>query len=112
MIWIADAHQGDEERCLKKNASVMRIRPRSRYERLSSPRRQPPLDTLAAQFAPQGNQAERSESEQGKGRSCVGNRPDLKRDVLVRSSPPCPYVGAGRHAEIGEGLVVKGHAIR
>ena len=29
--------------------------------------------TLAAQFAPQGNQAERSESEQGKCRACIGN---------------------------------------
>ena len=38
-IWIADAHQGDEKRCLKKNASVMRIRSRSPYKGLPSPRR-------------------------------------------------------------------------
>ena len=46
--WIADAHQGDEKRCLKKNASVMRIRPRSPYEGLASPRRQPPARYLSS----------------------------------------------------------------
>src|SRR5436190_422943 len=37
---------------------------------------------------------------------------NYKSEVLVRSSPPGPYIGAGRHAEGGEGRVVKGHAVR
>jgi hypothetical protein len=41
----------------------MSIRPRSPYEGLSfPPEGSPPLDTLPAQFAPQGKQAERSET--------------------------------------------------
>jgi len=35
-----------------------------------------------------------------------------EREPLVRSVPPRPYVGAGRHAKTGEGRVVKDHAIR
>jgi hypothetical protein len=60
---------------------------------------------LATQFAPQGNQAERSESEQRNCRAAIGNTSpsDYEREVLVRSSPPRPYVGARRHAETGEG---------
>jgi hypothetical protein len=88
----------------------MRSRPRSPYEGPLPPEG-PPLDTLAAQFAPQGNQAERSESEQGQCRAAIRHTSgsNLKREVLVRSSPPRPYVGAGRHAEACEGRVVKGH---
>ena len=70
---------------------------------------------LAAQLAPQGNQAERSETEQGKSRASVGNasRSNLKREaVRVHTGSPGPFVGAQRQAEAGEGRVVKGHAIR
>ena len=45
----------------------MRIRPRSPLLKgYPSPRRQPDLKTLAAQFAPQCNQAERSGIRAGK----------------------------------------------
>jgi len=92
----------------------MRIRPRSPYEGLSFPRKAaPPLDTLAAQFAPQHRHAEQSETEQGKCRTCIGNAcSDVQREVLVRSSPLSPYVGAGRHAEAGECGVVIGRGAR
>jgi hypothetical protein len=69
---------------------------------------------LAIQFAPQGSQGEKSETEQRNCRAGIGNRSrsDHEREVVVRSSPPHPYVGAGRHAEAGEGRVVPGRATR
>ena len=49
---------------------------------IPSPEGSPPLDTLAAQFAPQDNQAERSETEQGKCRACIGNARWVNADVV------------------------------
>jgi hypothetical protein len=55
---------------LKKERELNAYPPALPLRRAILPRRQsPPLETLAAQFAPQGNQAERSETEQGKCRA-------------------------------------------
>ncbi len=73
-IWIADAHrdgkrfivQADEKLTASLELETA-IRPTSaELELVTKP-------ALATQFAPQGNQAERSESEQGKCRACIGN---------------------------------------
>jgi hypothetical protein len=54
-IWIADAHQGDEKRCLKKERERNTHPPAlPLVEGLSSPRRQPDLKTLAASLGKQG----------------------------------------------------------
>ena len=60
----------------------MRIRPRSPYEGLSSPRRQPPLDTLAAQFAPQHRHAKQCATEQRNCRAAIGNARWGNADVV------------------------------
>ena len=62
-IWIADAHQGDEKRCLKKERERNAHPPALPLRRAILPPN-PPLDTLAAQFAPQHRHAEQSATEQ------------------------------------------------
>src|SRR6476659_7934616 len=54
---------------------------------------------LAAQFAPQGNQAERSETEQGKGRSAIGNTHSsrLNADVVEE---PCSTLEKRKKSEL------------
>ncbi len=71
--------------------------------------------TLAAQFAPQGNQAERSKTGQGKCRTCIGNArgSDLKREaVRVHPGSPGPGIGAGSYAETEQGGTVIGRGGR
>ena len=69
---------------------------------------------LATQLASEGSQAEQSATEQRNCRAAIGHpsRSNPQREPLVRSIPPRPDVGAGRHAEAGKGGVVKGHAVR
>jgi hypothetical protein len=103
-----------QPRCLKKEHERNAHPPALPLRRaFFPPKGSPPLDTLAAQFAPQHRHAEQSETEQGKCRTCIGNAcSDVQREVLVRSSPLSPYVGAGRHAEAGECGVVIGRGAR
>ena len=51
-----------------------------------------PVRGLASQLAPQGGRAEQTETEQRNCRAAIGDtrdthRPDLEREVLVRSAP-------------------------
>jgi len=72
------------------------------------------IPPLATQFASQRSQAEQGETEQRDCGAAIGNRSpsDDEREVLVRSIPPRPFVGAGRDAELDESCVVISRAVR
>ena len=80
----------------------MRIRPRSPYEGLSSPRRQPPLDTLAAQFAPQHRHAKQCATEQGNCRAAIGNARWVNADVVEEEEASSAKLYWRRGARGGE----------
>ena len=79
-IWIADAHQGDENRCLRKERERNAHPPALPLRRATlPPEASPPLDTLAAQLAPQHSHAEQSKTEQANCRARIRNRNRVER---------------------------------
>ena len=82
-MWIADAHQGDEKRCLKKERERNAHPPALPLRRaILPPERRPPLDTLAAQFALQHRHAEQSATEQRNCRAVIGNARWVNANVV------------------------------
>ena len=121
------AKRAGSERCciVVYGASIM---PRAVYASAPTCRRKKPQGAGGQRLAgdcraPLGSgapcahhQAETSEAHyqqrQRSGLRRGGGGYDVEREVLVRASPPRPFVGAGRHAEAGEGGVVIGRHVR